>query len=239
MPVRDEPDPALRAAPRPPPRAAPDPADDRGTGAAAPAEGARPWTDYSAEMRISRNPLLRAVYTGLGVLCLGLGILGAFVPGLPTTVWILVATFFFARSSPRFYNWVLNHPWFGRLVRDFRAGLGVPLWVKVLAIGMIALFAGSAALVFIPVLPVRILVGAIGAAGIVYLLRLPTRPLDPQHDGRSLLRTLLQTALVLAAGALGAALLRGQPTLAWLVAGTALVTAVSTLLVPVRRAPPG
>lgn len=133
------------------------------------------WTDYSAELRVAGNPILRGLYVGLGFICVGLGVIGIFVPGWPTTVWILVATFFFARSSPRFYNWLMNHRTFGPLIRDFRSGLGIPLGTKVFAISMITLFAGSSALFLIPRAWISWLVAAVGAIGILYLLSLPTK----------------------------------------------------------------
>ncbi len=133
------------------------------------------WTDYSHALRIAGNPLLRGVFIGLGLICIGLGIIGVFVPGWPTTVWIIVATYFFARSSPRFYNWVMNHRVFGPLVHDFRSGHGIPLGAKVFAISMIVLFAGSSALLIISNFWVSWLVAGFGAIGVIYLLRLPTK----------------------------------------------------------------
>ena len=79
----------------------------------------------------------RAVYLVLGFVCLGLGIAGYIVPLLPGTVFLLIATFFFFRSSERMYNWVLQHRRFGPLIRNYRAGYGIPRRIKVLAIALI------------------------------------------------------------------------------------------------------
>ena len=81
----------------------------------------------------------RAIYLMLGFVCLGLGIAGYVVPLLPGTVFLLMATFFFFRSSERMYNWVLNHPRFGPLIRNYRAGYGIPRRIKIYAIGLIVL----------------------------------------------------------------------------------------------------
>jgi uncharacterized membrane protein YbaN (DUF454 family) len=124
-----------------------------------------------------RNPLLRGVLLGLGWLSVGLGALGVVLPGWPTTVWLLIAAFFFARSSPRFYRWLLTHRVFGPIVRDIRAGLGLPLRAKVFAISMIVLFAGGSAIFLGLARPwLGLLVAAVGAIGITYILRMPTRP---------------------------------------------------------------
>jgi uncharacterized protein len=135
----------------------------------------RPRTDYSHELRLSGNPLLRYLYAGLGLFFTGVGVVGVFVPGLPTTVFILIATYFFARSSPRFYNWVMNHRVFGSLIRDWRAGLGLSRRAKVAAVTTISLTIGLSAYLIGP-LPVKLLVIACGLGVSLYLLTRPTKP---------------------------------------------------------------
>ncbi|MCO5111791.1 MAG: YbaN family protein [Burkholderiaceae bacterium] len=56
------------------------------------------------------------------ILCLLLGIIGVFVPGLPTTVFILMAAWAAARSSPRLHEWLWYHPLFGIMLRDWANG---------------------------------------------------------------------------------------------------------------------
>lgn len=134
------------------------------------------WVDYSHELQLASHPLLRLLFMALGLLSLGSAVLGIILPGWPTTIWLIFATFFFVRSSPRFYNGLMNHRVFGPLIRDFRAGLGIPLRAKVFAISMIVLFAGSSALFLIESIWVSALVAVLGAAGVAYLSWLPTRP---------------------------------------------------------------
>jgi uncharacterized membrane protein YbaN (DUF454 family) len=88
--------------------------------------------------QVVENRWLRGVYLTLGFLMLGLGIIGAVLPGIPTTMPIIVAAFFFSKSSARFDNWMLNHKVFGPLVRDWRAGVGFSARVKAIAITAIA-----------------------------------------------------------------------------------------------------
>ena len=93
---------------------------------------------------------------------------------MPTTVFLLIAAFFFARSSPRFYNWLLNNRAFGPLIRDWRAGLGLPLRAKVLAVSLIVVTVGSSALI-VPIVWVKILLIFIGVGVSTYLLTRPTK----------------------------------------------------------------
>jgi len=108
--------------------------------------------------------------------CLGLGLLGVLVPGLPTTPFMILAAACFARSSERLYNWILNNPTFGPMVRRFRAGKGIPLRIKVIAISSITVFVSFAVFYAIPtplVVP-RAITGLAGIVGIWYILSRPT-----------------------------------------------------------------
>jgi uncharacterized membrane protein YbaN (DUF454 family) len=63
----------------------------------------------------------RFLYLALAYLCLGLGFIGIFVPGLPTTPFVLVAAWAAARGSARLHRWLHDHPLFGPMVRDWQA----------------------------------------------------------------------------------------------------------------------
>ena len=72
-----------------------------------------------------------------GLVCVGMAYLGAVLPGLPTTPWVLLAGYCFARSSPRLERWLKRSPVFGRLLRDWEEHRGIRLWVKVLAVCLV------------------------------------------------------------------------------------------------------
>lgn len=140
-------------------------------------EAARRAVERAPTDGVVANPVLRGTLAALGWVCVGLGAIGVVLPGWPTTVWLLVAAFFFARSSPRFYAWLLRHRLFGPLVRDIRAGLGLPLRAKAFVVAMIVLFAGSSAVLLALSRPwIGATVAAVGLIGIVYVVRMPTRP---------------------------------------------------------------
>jgi uncharacterized protein len=137
----------------------------------------REFVDYSHETKVSSNPLLRYLWLTLGFIFTGLGFLGYILPGLPGTVFILVAVYFFARSSPRFYNWLLNNKLFGGLIRDWRAGKGLSLKAKIMAISVIVLT------ITISVLAVqnnivKVIVALCGVGVSLYLWTRPTKAVE-------------------------------------------------------------
>ena len=73
---------------------------------------------------IARAPFSLALATG-GWVAVGLGTAGVFIPGLPTTVFILIAFYCFSRSSPRFARWLTEHPRLGSTLRPFIANGGL------------------------------------------------------------------------------------------------------------------
>ncbi|GHD63293.1 inner membrane protein [Thalassobaculum fulvum] len=83
----------------------------------------------------------------LGFVCTGLGIAGIVLPGLPGTVFLLVAVWAFSRSSERFHLWLYEHPRFGRTVRDWHAHRVIPVRAKIAAV--LAMSATVAALVLV------------------------------------------------------------------------------------------
>ena len=111
-----------------------------------------------------------------GLLSVGIGGVGVIVPGLPTTVFFIVAAACFSRSSPRFEQWVLNLPKIGRTVRDYREGLGMPRRAKVVAVTMILVVSTLSGLVVIGNQPLGWAVLALGVVGALFVtFRVPTR----------------------------------------------------------------
>lgn len=116
----------------------------------------------AAPPRRALSPLARWAYAAAAVLCLALGVVGLVVPGLPSTVFILLASAAAARSSPRLHHWLWQHRWFGPMLRDWAQGgrvsrrskwhatlamamsaallwlVPVPWWARALALGSMA-----------------------------------------------------------------------------------------------------
>jgi uncharacterized membrane protein YbaN (DUF454 family) len=75
----------------------------------------------------------RALYLVIGLLCVGLGAVGAFVPVLPTTPFMILAAAMFAKSSVRLERWLLDHKRFGPPLRAWRAHRVIPMRVKLVS----------------------------------------------------------------------------------------------------------
>lgn len=83
--------------------------------------------------------IARWIWLLAGTLSVVFGVIGAFLPVLPTTPFMILAAYCFARSSPRAHAWLLNNPYFGRQVRDYYAGKGIPVRTKLIAVSMVTL----------------------------------------------------------------------------------------------------
>ncbi len=86
---------------------------------------------------VSLLPLMNLILTILGLISLGLGILGIFLPILPTTPLLLLAAALFLRGNRGLYDWLLNHPKLGPYIRNFMEHKSIPLKIKVISVSMV------------------------------------------------------------------------------------------------------
>jgi len=124
-----------------------------------------------------RGPLRRLAWVVIGLMCVGIGAVGIVLPGLPSTIFFIAAAASFSRSSPRLEAWLLNLPTIGPMVRDYRAGLGMPRRAKVVAIVMLTFFCGLSIAV-VDVIAVRVIIAVAAVVGVAVILRLPTKPAE-------------------------------------------------------------
>ncbi|EMR74903.1 hypothetical protein MBGDF03_00701 [Thermoplasmatales archaeon SCGC AB-540-F20] len=83
------------------------------------------------------NQLFKWILITAGTVFVGLGIIGIILPILPTTPFLLLAAACYARSSKRFYDWLINNKWIGAYIKNYREGKGVPLKIKVFTISLL------------------------------------------------------------------------------------------------------
>ncbi|SFH79804.1 hypothetical protein SAMN05216206_0299 [Pseudomonas guineae] len=94
------------------------------------------------DIQLQRNPAIRYALLAIGWLSVALGVIGIFLPVLPTTPFLLLAAACFMRSSKRFYLWLVNHRQLGPWIVDYLEGQGIPLKGKVYAISLMWLSIG-------------------------------------------------------------------------------------------------
>lgn len=80
---------------------------------------------------------MKVLYTILGSISLALGILGIFLPLLPTTPFLLLSAALYFRGSEKMYRWLLSHPRFGPFIRNFREKKAIPLHAKIISVTML------------------------------------------------------------------------------------------------------
>lgn len=125
---------------------------------------------------VSRGRAARACWTAAGFVAVAVGAVGVVVPGLPTTGFFVLAAWCFSRSSPRFEQWVLDLPRIGPLVRDHRAGLGMPARTKATAIATMWAAIALSTWLLRDRWWIAALVIALGLIGTAYLVwRVPTK----------------------------------------------------------------
>ena len=109
---------------------------------------------------------MRVFYIILGCISVVLGTMGIFVPGLPTTPFVLLASWCFYRSSPRLQTWLLNS-FLGKYIREYKAQGGITLRKRISIILLMATMVAISTIFFISSMPIRIVVWSAGLIGCV------------------------------------------------------------------------
>ena len=120
------------------------------------------------------NRFTRAGWLVLGLACVAIGAIGIVVPGLPTTIFFIIAAAAFARSNPRLEAWVLGLPGIGPAVDDYRSGRGMPKRAKTAALTMLTVAVAVSAFM-IGSWWVRLIVIGVGLIGVAFIMNVPTK----------------------------------------------------------------
>ncbi len=123
------------------------------------------------------NRAQQAFYLVLGLVMVALGIIGAFLPVMPTTIFLILAAGCFARSSPRLERWLLDHPKLGPTVVAWRRHGAISKQGKALALGGMALGYGIFYATSRPALWLALLVAGVIGACAAYVASRPLPPL--------------------------------------------------------------
>jgi uncharacterized membrane protein YbaN (DUF454 family) len=118
----------------------------------------------------------KIVLMTLGALCVLLGFIGIFTPLLPTTPFILLAAFFFSKSSDRFHSWLLAHRLFGSMIENWRRNQSIPFKAKVFSISMLSVSGTFVAMTSVVSLTVKVIMAVVLVACAVFIATRPNSP---------------------------------------------------------------
>ena len=118
-----------------------------------------------------RKPIKFLLIT-IGTFFIGVGIVGIFVPMLPTTPFLLISAALYAKSSARFYDWLINNKIFGQYIKNYREGKGIPLRLKIITIALLWITIGCSAVFAVDIFWVRIMLIIIVAGVTVHIIRI-------------------------------------------------------------------
>ncbi len=114
--------------------------------------------------------LVKTLFLFIGIVSLVLGFIGIFLPLLPTTPFILLAAYCFAKSSERFHRYIMQHKLFGRMVTDFYEKKVISTKNKIIALTLMWITLSLSVIFFMPYIWVKLVVLGIGVSVTVYLL---------------------------------------------------------------------
>jgi len=129
-----------------------------------------------------RKPI-KVLLIATGTFFIGLGIVGIFVPVLPTTPFLLISATLYAKSSKSFYNWLVNNKILGRYIKNYREGKGIPLKLKIITIVLLWITIGCSAIFAIDIFWVRVMLVIIAIGVTIHIIRI--KPLDKSKIGLS------------------------------------------------------
>lgn len=136
--------------------------------------------DSSKFLKISKNPVIRWSLNIVGWLAIVLGVIGIFLPLLPTTPFLLLAAACFARSSEKFHHWLLNHKYLGPYIHLYLDGKGIPLRAKYYIISVLWITMGISIFI-VPIIYAKVTLVLIASGVTIYLLRLPNLVIVPKE----------------------------------------------------------
>lgn len=122
---------------------------------------------------MTRDALRASLFATVGTAALVAGIIGLFVPLLPTTPFVLLASACYARGSPRLHRWLLAHPHLGPCIRAFEEGRGLPRRAKGLALSTLWVSIACVSL-GMPPTPAKMALVAIACAVSAWIVAMPT-----------------------------------------------------------------
>ena len=121
-----------------------------------------------------KDIILNRILVGLGTFFLIIGIIGIFIPILPTTPFLLLAAACYARGSKKFYNWLINNKWLGEYIKNYQEGRGIPLIVKILTITLLWITIAFSTIIIVSNFLIQIILIIIAIVVTIHILTIKT-----------------------------------------------------------------
>ena len=132
-------------------------------------------THQQKQLKQSTLSITKGILLISGMLFVSLGIIGIFIPILPTTPFLLLAAACFARSSHRFHTWLITNKLFGNYIRNYQEGKGIPKDVKIITIALLWTTILFSIVVLLNALWIKILLILIAIGVSIHILTLKTK----------------------------------------------------------------
>lgn len=124
--------------------------------------------------KIFLNRPKKVLFITLGTFFVGIAIVGIIIPILPTTPFLLLSAALYARSSKRFYDWLLSNRLFGKYIKNYREGRGIPVYLKIIVITLLWITISISIVFAVELLAVRILLVIIASGVSIHILKIKT-----------------------------------------------------------------
>jgi uncharacterized membrane protein YbaN (DUF454 family) len=121
--------------------------------------------------KLNKHKSIRLLWILFGSFSVAMGVVGIFVPGWPTTIFLIIASYFYIRSSNRLYEWLVNNKLLGVYIKNYLLGKGMPFKAKIISLSTMWIFGLLSILFWIPNNLVKIIVLLLLVIGTLFILR--------------------------------------------------------------------
>ncbi len=124
-------------------------------------------SEKEVRLELKKSRIVRMLYILGGSISLGLGVIGIFVPGLPTTPFVLLSAALYAKSSEKLYNWLLENKYLGPRIKTYQRQKGVTLKGKYRIIALMMTMVLISSFLIVKILTVRVIIISAGVIGAI------------------------------------------------------------------------
>ena len=121
-----------------------------------------------------KDTIKKGILVASGTFFLVLGVIGIFIPLLPTTPFLLLSAACYIRGSKKFYNWLIKNKWFGEYIKNYQEGKGVPLNVKIISLIILWITIIFSTIVIVSYFLIRIILIIIAIGVTIHIMAIKT-----------------------------------------------------------------